>query len=356
MNELKHVSFDDNIDDLDRDSLHTLPLCILPIETTGLHRALLVKNVRLESVVELFKSTSSGSGQMEIEDLSTEFKWNNAVPHKDLIMIWKLGLLPSYGVYSLRISQRKMGINIEDSDNLKLSENKKKELASYLIDFTRPLISHIYGSEDMNIQSFADILRLFQNPDPKRALEKINQISEKLEIEPHRIPIFMENYGDMYLSLAYYRQCLVSISPVVDEFLNAMNKLRNNFQFKTDKHLMLTISLIEGAINERMSAITNRFENFENCTKHMWAKFSADNFRKVESLIHSYHISMGGVLCGLCVKMQGWPQLFPNKQAGGPTRRAAFILSEMKQGIDNMADVKDDGPMLSLLNEIARGD
>ena len=88
----------------------------------------------------------------------------------------------------------------------------------------------------------------------------------------------------------------------------------------------------------------------------MWAKISADNFRKVESLIPSYHVSMGGVICGLCLKMQGQSQLFPNKQAGGPTRMAAFILSEMKQGIDNMSDVKDDGPMLSLLNEIARAD
>jgi len=56
MNELKHVSFDDNIDDLGRNSLHTLPFCILPTETTGLHRARLVKNVRLESVVELLKA------------------------------------------------------------------------------------------------------------------------------------------------------------------------------------------------------------------------------------------------------------------------------------------------------------
>ena len=355
MIQLKPVLFDNDIDDLDRDSLHTLPLCILPIETPGLRRARLVKNVRLESVVELFKSTSSGSGQIEIDDLSTEFRWDSAIPHNDLIMIRKLGQLPSYDVFSLRISLRQMGINVENSDSLKLSENKKRELAPYMIEFTRPLISHIYGSEDINIKSFSDILRLFHNPDVEKALKKIQQMSEKLGIEPQRIPIFMENYGDMYLSLAYYQECLASISPVVNEFLAAMSELRNSQQFKTDKYLMDTINQIEGAINERMSAITDRFKNFENCTKYMWDNVSADSFSEVESLIPSYHLSMGGVLCGLCVKMHGWSQLFPKKEAGSPMRKAAFILSEMKQGIDNMADVKDDGPMLSLLSKIARG-
>jgi hypothetical protein len=43
------------------------------------------------------------------------------------------------------------------------------------------------------------------------------------------------------------------------------------------------------------------------------------------------------------------------KKSGGAARKSAFILSEMKQGIDNMHDVKDDEAMNSLLNEIAEG-
>mgnify|MGYP006129789523 CR=1 FL=1 len=74
---------------------------------------------------------------------------------------------------------------------------------------------------------------------------------------------------------------------------------------------MTTISLIEEAINERLSAISTHFENFETCTKHMWDTVSADRFRKVGSLIPSYHVSMGGVPCGLSVKMDGWSRLFP---------------------------------------------
>ena len=45
------------------DSLHTLPLEIMPVKTPGLKKALLIKNARLESVIELFNDSSAGSGQ-----------------------------------------------------------------------------------------------------------------------------------------------------------------------------------------------------------------------------------------------------------------------------------------------------
>jgi hypothetical protein len=336
------MPFDYVINDLDRDSLHTLPLCILPLETTGLRRARLIKNVRLESVVELFTDTNAGSGQMEIEDLVTEFQWNPIKPPKDLIMIRNLGLLPSYDVYSLRIKLRELGIDIENSQDLKLSDNKKKELTSYMTEFTRPLIINIYGSEDINIQSFEDVVRLFRSPDIKTAMEKINQMSAKLEIKPQEIPRFIEDYGDIFLSLAYYRECLDSISPTIDEFLEAMEELKSNFRLKADQNLMTTVDLIGETINQRMSAINSRFDSFQLSTKNMWDKVSADQFREVQTLISNYHLSIGGVLCGLSTKMDAWSKEFPNKASGGPARRAAFILSEMKQGIENMTEVKED--------------
>ena len=342
INELNSMTFDDDIDDLDRDSLHTLPLRTLPLDTTGLRRARLIKNVRLESVVELFTNANSGSGQLEIEGLLKEFQWDMTNPPRDLIMIRKLGQLPSYDVYSLRIKLRELAINIENSENLKLSENKKKELTSYMTEFTRPLITHIYGGDDMNIQNFDDVVRLFRSPDVKNAMDKINQMSEKLEIKPQEIPRFMEDYGDIFLSLAYYRKCLDSISPTIDDFSTAMEELKNNFRLKADQNLMATISLIEETINDRVSEINYRFESFERSTENMWDNVSADQFRKVQNLISSYHLSIGGVLCGLSVKMDAWSREFPNKSAGGPARKAAFILSEMRQGIENMAEIKED--------------
>ena len=64
---------ENDISDTDRDSLHTLPLSILPLDTPSLNRARLIKNVRLNSVIELFTDKDTGSGQIDIEDLPHQF-------------------------------------------------------------------------------------------------------------------------------------------------------------------------------------------------------------------------------------------------------------------------------------------
>ncbi|MDA1022824.1 MAG: hypothetical protein O2817_05710 [Proteobacteria bacterium] len=338
------------ISDVDRDSLHILPLSILPLETPALKRARLIKNVRLNSVIELFTDKDTGSGQIDVEDLPMEFNWSVTEPPADLAMMRKIGNLPSYDVYSLRISLREMDIAVNDHDALKLSDTMNKELTSYMTDFTRPLILQIYGDdEDVKIDSFEDVIKLFRDPDMKKALEKIRIMSAKLNIKPEEIPRFMEDYGDIFLSLSYYRKCLDTIEPTISEFLDAMDELRDNYQFKTDQNLGKTMAEMESTINELMAAITGRFENFERGTKHMWDNISAERFRKVEELISGYHTTIGGVLCSLSVKMEAWSRLFPNKSAGGPGKRAEFIMSEMKQGMDKITKIEDSAPMLSAL-------
>ena len=339
------------ISDTDRDSLHILPLTVLPLETSALNRARLIKNVRLNSVIELFADKDTGSGQIEIEDLPHQFNWNMSDPPADMIIMRKVGALPSYDVYSLRISLREMGITINDYDTLKLSDAMNKELTSYMTEFTRPLIVQIYGNDDdISIESFEDVINLFRAPDIKKALEKIQIMADKLKIKPEEIPRFMEDYGDIFLSLSYYRRCLDAIEPIITEFLEAMNGLRDNYQFKADQNLRGTMETMEATINGLMAAITGRFENFERGTKHMWDDISAERFRKVEQLISSYHTTIGGVLCSLSVKMDAWIKLFPTPASGGPGKRAEFIMSEMKQGMENIQEIEDSAPMLSALN------
>jgi len=342
---------DPNLEDADRDSLHILPLKILPLESAAVNRARLIKNVRLKSVIELFKDVDTGSGQIDIEDLPHQFNWDMSDPPNDMVMLRKVGMLPSYDVYSLRISLREMDIAINDHDALRLSDSMNKELTSYMTDFTRPLITQIYGGgDDVTIESFDDVIKLFRDPDVTTALEKIRIMANKLNIKPEEIPRFMEDYGDIFLSLSYYRRCLDAIEPIITEFLEAMDGLRDNYQFKTDQNLRSTMEEMEATINELMAAITGRFENFERGTKHMWDEISAERFRKVEQLISSYHTTIGGVLCSLSVKMEAWARLFPTPSSGGPGKRAEFIMSEMKQGMENIQDIEDSAPMLSALS------
>ena len=332
---------------LDRDSLHVLPLADLPMQTPGLKHARLIKNVRLESVVEVFKDATAGSGQLGIEDLSHEFGWKITEPPPDLLMLRQLGMLPSYDVYSLRVSLRDQGIEVNSVEALKLTEEKGVELTEYMKDFTRPLISQIYAEDDVTITDFDDVIKLFRDPDIEKALEKIKMMAEKLDIRPKEIPKFMEDYGDIFLSLSYYRQCLDSLQPVIHGFLEAVHELRGNFQLKHDIGLMQACDLIESTINSRVSGIVNRFENFEKDTKHMWDEISAERFRRVEQVISSYHTTIGGVLCALSVKMDAWARLFPDPKMGGPGKKAEFIMGEMKQGITRIQKVEHSTTMMT---------
>lgn len=340
----------ETLSDVDRDSLHTLPLSIIPFETLSLRRARLIKNVRLRSVVELFEEKQTGSGQMEIADVAKEFGWPKDQPVADRDMLSKLAALHSYDVYSLRISLRDQGIAVNGIDALKLSPAKNAELTEYMAMFTRPLILQIYGGADVQIKDFDDVIALFRDPDVKKAREKLELMAEKLEIKISEVPQFLEDYGDIFLSLSYYRQCLDHLEPIITQFLESLEELRANWQLRQDANLMKTCNEIEQVINGLMAAITGRFENFDRSTKQMWDNISAERFRKVKELIESYHTTIGGVLCALSVKMDAWARLFPAKDVGGPVRRAEFIMSELKQGIENIQKIEDSAPMLSQLD------
>jgi len=334
----------------DRDSLHTLPLSIIPLETMALRRARLIKNVRLRSVVELFEEKQTGSGQMELADVAKEFGWPKDQVVADRILLGKLAALHSYDVYSLRISLRENGIQVNGIDSLKLSPSKNAELTEYMTQFTRPLILQIYGGADMEIKDFDDVVALFRDPDVTKAREKLEVMAAKLEIRLSEVPRFLEDYGDIFLSLSYYRQCLDQIEPTITQFLGSMEELRSNWQLRQDINLMKTCNEIESNVNGLMAAITGRFENFDRSTKLMWDNISAERFSKVKELIESYHTTIGGVLCALSVKMDAWARLFPAKDVGGPVRRAEFIMSELKQGFDNIQKIEDSAPMLSQLD------
>ena len=108
----------------DMDSLFAVPLSILPLETKGLKRARMVKNVKLQSAIEVFADRETGSGQLDVEDLPAEFDWPEDKTHPDLIIMRKLAVLQSYDIYSLRITLREHGIPVNEDVALKLSDEK----------------------------------------------------------------------------------------------------------------------------------------------------------------------------------------------------------------------------------------
>ncbi len=331
------------IEDSDIDSLFILPLNILPIETVLLQPARMIKNSHLQSVVEIFRDDQAGSGQLSVEALPQKFAWPEGCVHPDHALLRQLALLPSFDVYSLRIALRHCGIQVSDIDSLQLSERKRAELGQYMLAFTRPLVKMIFGNETTDITSFEGVIRLFQDPDVALARERLGNLARRLDVPVTEIPQFLEDYGDTFLSLSYFRHCLDRLAPYFGACIRALTMVRNSYQLKRDFNLMRSCDLIESVLGGLRSGISDRLAVIENHTRHLFNNMTQEEFRAVKALIERQHVTIGAILCNLTVKMNSFARTFPHDNAGGPVKRADFMQNEMIKGIDIMRRVARSG-------------
>jgi len=339
----------EEIPDQDRDSLHTIPISILPVETPIFKRARMVKNSRLDSVIEFFSGVGCGRGQLDVRSVAKFLALEQVPAHPDVLLLQTVANLPSFDVYSLRILLRANGISVTNSAALSLSASKMESLSAYMANFTRPLVAEIFG-QDTQASQFTDLVGMFRADNAEEVRARLQTMADRLGIPIEAIPKFLEDYGDIFMSLSYYRKCLDDLLPQVQSFMDGIAMLRDSHQLSHDRLLMGVVDNIEAIINGKLSSITGKVESFERSTNDMWRDLTADRFRKIEALILHYHTTIGGALCALSVKMTAWTEQFPTS-TGGIGRRAAFIMSDMRQGIECIqAGDQDDAPMLSVLN------
>ena len=325
--------------DSDIDSLFSLPLRIIPFKTEGLARSRLVKNSHLVGVLELYAERETGSGQLDIRDLPQHFRWPEGAGHPDLSILYTLAALPSFDIYSLRRSLRDLGIPVNNYNDLKLSDEKNRQLTGYMSRFTLPLIKEIYGDDSKGITRFEDIVGLFKDPDVKKALERLKTMAEKLQISIDQIPRFLENYGDIFMSLSYYNQCLDRVTPLLEAFIYAMQDMRKSMQVRNDRTLMAEMDKVEKVITGLINFLKRTFQDFGSMSQDMWNNLTAAKFEKVKEYIEGTQIKVGSVLCGLTVKMNAWVVRFPNPKSGGPGAKAEFIMTDMRQGLAEIVAV-----------------
>ena len=330
----------------DMDSLHILPLNIIPFDLSGLKRAKMIKNVRLETVIEMFRDDSAGSGQVRIEDAAKLFGIPEKEPHPDIIKLKRLANLNSFDVYTLRVELRNLGVHVNNHTELKLSKSKNEELTEYMREFTRPLISQVYADSDTSITDVNQIIDMFKNPDRGQAMENLKKLATRLNVALPEIPRFLEDYSDIFLSLAYFKNCLDKIAPSVWEFFEYMEELRGNFLLKNDRNFIETSLFVENTLNNVTASITGRFESFQRHSNEMWSDINAESFSRVKRIVSSHHSTIGGVLCGLAVKMSIWNDRFADGR-DGPQAHADFMLSEMRHGIEKIVEVEASAPKVT---------
>ena len=324
----------------DMDSIHVLPLSIVPLKTPSLRRARLIKNVRLESVVELFSDIGGASGQLDPTMLADTFDWPRAGLHPDERTIIALSELHSFDVYSLRLQLRKLGIQITDSSQLRLSHKKSAELMQYMNEFTLPLLRQIYDSSDKAATDMDGLVKKFTVPDRQEALQNLKVIADRLAIGLHEVPRFLEEYADIYMSISYGKEILRTLVPKIAVLQDDMDEIKENYELRNDARLMQSIDFIRKSIQDLTESVAGRFETFDKSSKKMWEEISPESFKRVKRLVRSHHASIGAVLCGLSVKLNGWQD---NMAKGrGLIRRADFLRSDMLHGMEKITTLDRD--------------
>jgi hypothetical protein len=318
------------IRDIDRDSLYILPLAIIPFETPGLGKARMVKNVGLESVIEVFTDEKTGSGQVRPEDLHQVF---SGLASSDRRVIKKLEKLPTFDVYSLRILLRQQKIPVNDYSELRLSERKVRDLDRYMKRFTRPLALQLFNGGASHAEDDVDLIALLRNADAQRVRRNLQSLAKDLDLMLDELPKFLEDYGDIFLSVAYFQECLDAIQPIIRDFLGSLGEICSHVQLRHDKELMETCRQTQANVVHRMRHVAECLKIFEINAENLWGRLSADHFRSVKTLVHNSHTTLGGHLCALTVKMDAWSRRFPTPDSGGPHIRAEFICSNIRQGL-----------------------
>jgi hypothetical protein len=317
----------------DLDPLDVLPLSIMPLSNSALKAAKLVKNSRLETVVELLKDTRTGSLQMRPEDIPASFPGHR----KDHALIAELAKLHSYDVYSLRKSLQRSGIEA-DEEKLQLSDDMKKSLAPYSPEFTRPLLRAVYGDDSMAAEQ--DLTKLFRAPNKAKVAAQLKVMSEKTGIPVEELPEFLETYSDLFLSVIYYRNHLDRITPDIDNCAGWLKDITLQRDAASSAQNALHYRRVDESIRFLSSTIRVRLNSFRRAFDVFWRDMNRGTLDRLRREIEDKHEATGGMLCGLAVKMRHWSRTFGNRTAGGPGTRTQYVISEMEPGLERLCHLK----------------
>ncbi|NQW09509.1 MAG: hypothetical protein HQ481_06470 [Alphaproteobacteria bacterium] len=335
----------ENYSDDDKDALHILPLSIIPLQTPGMRRPRLIKNSRFDTVVELFKDSRSGSGQIDVAGLSDFFDSSAPTFIADRTIIEALAASPSFDVYSLRLTLRSHNIKIEEAEHLRLSPKMQEKLTDYMQVFTRPLVQKVFGQDTREVSSATEIFAMFREVDRDEALRRIKAISDALGLDIDQIPGFLEDYGDIFLSLSYFKRYLDTIRPACDELAAWVREGIVDTHLRHNKDAMKACELVKTELDNALAFTAQRFKAFDEASREFWVDLSKDRYAELRQLIQSQHHTVGGVLCGLSVKIDRWNQDFPNG-GGSPNKRSDWLVAEMVPGLDKIRALQKHAPNL----------
>lgn len=322
------------IAEYDRDSIHTLPLSIVPIKTAAMRKARLIKNVRLETRIELFREKGMGSGQIAVEEVP-DFFGDEGGLKDDILLLRRLSQLPAFDPYTLRVGLRTAGVDVLNLEAFQLSAAKKRELMPMMRNITRPLMQHLYGDRGCDENDIETLIERIANPDTPKVRKRIDSMARCLGITIDQLPDMLESYGDTHLALSYYRSYFQYGLPIVHRLLSWIGEVKDSGALRHDAPTQKSIAKVEEILTFVTNSVTHRFNGFDRDTVVRWDQVSVDTFNAVRGAITRHQRSLAEVLCGLTVKVYEWEEKFPSG-GGSPEKRAEFVSSEVRPGLDRL--------------------
>lgn len=316
----------------DLDSLDVLPLSLISLASSTLKSARLIKNSRLETTVELYNDPIAGSLQIHPADIADQI----AASARDQEIVARLAELPSYDIYSLRASLKRLGIEVENDQTLELSSGMKEALSDISLQFTRPLIETIFGAEKMEISDTMALQKMFRDPDVARVRENLKIMTERTGIPMADLPKFLQDYSDVFLSVAYYRYSFESILPEVDRFMSWIKDLREHKDVAGSPQTAQSCKKVEETVRFLYASVRERLLRFQFSFETFWKDINPQSFAALRKQIEENHSTMGPILCGLSVKVGGWAREFPDNNVGGPQKRAKYAVTEIEPGLETL--------------------
>lgn len=324
----------EKIDTKDLDSIHTLPIVALPVQHPGLRRTRLIKNVRMETQIEMFSGQEFGSGQISIEDVAQHFEGGEAL-RADIKLLSGLAGLPSFDCYTLRRGLRHLDITVEREDIFKLSEKKAQELFPFMRRITRPLVVHLYGSDEIDVSDTESLLERVRNPDLDLVRPKIEQMARILGVPIPKLPDYLEDFGDLYLSVSYFESLFESIGPTIDQMLVWAKDVADGSHLRNDPTAQKTFSQTDRGIRYLKDNLEQRFKLLTGVTLIDWENLNLSAFQRAQKGIRSHQAYLASGLCGLAVKIYEWERRFPNA-GGSPDRCFEFVSSDLRPGLEHL--------------------
>lgn len=331
------------IDREDRDSINTFACGALPIRSPGLKRLRLVKNVRLESRVELFRGAGTGSGQFDIDELPHYMDPSEDLQKHDIPMLKEAALLPAFDCYSLRRAVRASGFDVEVAEVLSLSDEKRRELAGHMRNLTRPLVIHVFGDGKLDITDPQALRTIMLHADKVTARRRLESLSNILQVTLDELPALLEDYADAFMSLGYYRSYLNLIVPRVKELDGWIDEAVKRSSFRQGDPSIKRLTHVSRALELLIQSVSERFLEFDQRAVFDWEHLTLEEFKAVRAQILAHQESLAEVLCGLTVKVYEWRSRFAKPNVG-IQQRVDFVLSDLFPGLDHLLQVERAAP------------